>query len=172
MNIFKLVLGFKKRKMLAGVMPMVLSIEPTTSCNLRCPECLSGLRGFSRPTGMVELEMVENIMAQMGKWLVYVNLYFQGEPYLHKGMDDLVRECKKNGVYTSTSTNAHHLNPERSKDLVASGLDRLIISIDGTTQETYSAYRVGGSLERARHLRVPSSRASRQLAAPAFSVVS
>jgi radical SAM protein with 4Fe4S-binding SPASM domain len=148
MNIFKLVLGFKKRKMLAGVMPMVLSIEPTTSCNLRCPECLSGLRGFSRPTGMVELEMVENIMAQMGKWLVYVNLYFQGEPYLHKGMDDLVRECKKNGVYTSTSTNAHHLNPERSKDLVASGLDRLIISIDGTTQETYSAYRVGGSLEK------------------------
>ena len=77
MNIFKLLLGFKKRKMLAGVMPMVLSIEPTTSCNLRCPECLSGLRGFSRPTGMVELKMVENIMAQMGKWLVYVNLYFQ-----------------------------------------------------------------------------------------------
>ena len=148
MNIFKLVVGFRNRKMLGGVMPMVLSIEPTTSCNLRCPECLSGLRGFTRPTGMVELEMVENIMAQMGKWLVYVNLYFQGEPYVHKGMDDLVRECKKNGVYTSTSTNAHHLNPERSKDLVESGLDRLIISIDGTTQETYSAYRVGGSLEK------------------------
>jgi radical SAM protein with 4Fe4S-binding SPASM domain len=97
---------------------------------------------------MIELDMVENIMAQMGKWLVYVNLYFQGEPYLHKGMDDLVRECKRNGVYTSTSTNAHHLNPERAKELVASGLDRLIISIDGTTQETYSAYRVGGSLEK------------------------
>ena len=45
-------------------MPMVLSLEPTTSCNLRCPECLSGLRGFSRPTGMIELDMVEKIMAQ------------------------------------------------------------------------------------------------------------
>jgi radical SAM protein with 4Fe4S-binding SPASM domain len=97
---------------------------------------------------MIELDMVENIMAQMGKWLVYVNLYFQGEPYLHEGMHDLVRECKKNGVYTSTSTNAHHLNPNRAREIVASGLDRLIISIDGTTQETYSAYRVGGSLEK------------------------
>ena len=148
MNIVWLVIGFRKRKMVEGVMPMALSLEPTTSCNLRCPECISGLRGFSRPTGMIELDMVKNIMAQMGKWLVYVNLYFQGEPYLHKGMDDLVKECKRNGVYTSTSTNAHHLNPSRAKELVASGLDRLIISIDGTTQETYSAYRVGGSLEK------------------------
>ena len=34
--------------------PVALSFEPTTSCNLRCPECPSGLRSFTRPTGMLE----------------------------------------------------------------------------------------------------------------------
>lgn len=147
-NIVKLQLGFKWRRMLGETMPMTVSIEPTTSCNLRCPECPSGLRSFTRPTGMIEIKMVEDIMKQLGKWLVYVNLYFQGEPYLHKGMDLMVKECKKNGVYTSTSTNAHHLIPERAESLVASGIDRLIISIDGTTQKTYSSYRVGGNLDK------------------------
>jgi hypothetical protein len=31
--------------------PLTLSIEPTTACNLRCPECPSGLRSFSRLLG-------------------------------------------------------------------------------------------------------------------------
>ncbi|MDE3213321.1 MAG: radical SAM protein, partial [Bacteroidota bacterium] len=35
-------------------LPMSISFEPTTSCNLRCPECPSGLRAFTRPTGMLE----------------------------------------------------------------------------------------------------------------------
>jgi len=148
LNIVRLVVGYRKRVMLDGAMPMSLSIEPTTSCNLRCPECPSGLRSFTRPTGMAELEMVENVLVELKDWLVYVNLYFQGEPYLHTGLDDMVRACKRASVYTSTSTNAHFLNPEKASSLVSSGIDRLIISIDGLTQESYSAYRVGGSLEK------------------------
>ncbi|PCJ80745.1 MAG: radical SAM protein [Bacteroidetes bacterium] len=147
-NILRLVLGYRKRVMLDGAMPMSLSIEPTTSCNLRCPECPSGLRSFTRPTGMAELEMVENVLVELKDWLVYVNLYFQGEPYLHLGLDEMVRACKRANVYTSTSTNAHFLNPEKASSLVSSGLDRLIISIDGLTQESYSAYRIGGRLEK------------------------
>ncbi|HND83700.1 MAG TPA: radical SAM protein, partial [Chitinophagales bacterium] len=33
--------------------PFSISFEPTTSCNLRCPECPSGLRAFTRPIGML-----------------------------------------------------------------------------------------------------------------------
>jgi radical SAM protein with 4Fe4S-binding SPASM domain len=51
-------------------------------------------------------------------------------------------------IYTSTSTNAHYLNSENARKTVESGLDRLIISIDGTTQKTYQAYRKGGNLEK------------------------
>jgi len=60
----------------------------------------------------------------------------------------MVSFAKKHNIYTATSTNAHYLNDEVSKKTIESGLDRLIISIDGTTQETYSSYRIGGKLEK------------------------
>ncbi|MGC8001083.1 radical SAM protein, partial [Salmonella enterica] len=54
----------------------------------------------------------------------------------------------KKGIYTATSTNAHYLTDEKAKKTVESGLDRLIISIDGTTQDVYEQYRVGGKLDK------------------------
>ena len=60
----------------------------------------------------------------------------------------MVKYASDNNIYTSTSTNAHYLNDENAKQTILSGLDRLIISIDGTTQETYESYRVGGSLSK------------------------
>ena len=131
--------------------PMSLSVEPTTSCNLRCPECPSGLRSFTRPTGMLNPEKLSDLLSGpegMGRDLVYLNLYFQGEPYLNPGMDELVSIGKREGLYVSTSTNAHHINPERAERIVKSGIDRLIISIDGADQASYASYRVGGQLEK------------------------
>jgi len=84
----------------------------------------------------------------LARELVYLNLYFQGEPYLHPGMDDLVRVGKEARLYVSTSTNAHHIDGDRADALVRSGIDRLIISIDGADQEAYSSYRVGGRLDK------------------------
>lgn len=128
--------------------PMSLSVEPTTSCNLRCPECPSGLRSFTRPTGMLEVDTLRRVLDEIGHQLVYLNLYFQGEPYLHPQMNELVRIGAAHGLYTSTSTNAHFLRPERCTEIVQSGLSRLIISIDGMTQDTYASYRVGGQLDK------------------------
>ncbi len=84
----------------------------------------------------------------MARDLVYLNLYFQGEPYLHRGMDELVQIGKREGLYVSTSTNAHFITAERAEHIVESGIDRLIISIDGADQEAYSSYRVGGKLKK------------------------
>ena len=78
--------------------------------------------------------------------LMYLNFYFQGEPYLHKGLFDMIRYASSKGIYTSTSTNAHFLDDERARSTVESGLDRLIISIDGADQVTYGQYRIGGNL--------------------------
>src|SRR5437879_1373607 len=124
-------------------MPISISIEPTTSCNLRCPECPSGLRSFTRPTGMMKRELFESIVDQLPT-LSYLIFYFQGEPYLHTELLDMVKYASKKKIYTATSTNAHFLNDEAARKTVESGLDRLIISIDGTEQETYQSYRVGG----------------------------
>ncbi len=129
-------------------LPISVAFEPTTSCNLRCPECPSGLRAFTRPTGMLENEFFKTTMDDIAKDIAYLIFYFQGEPYLNTSFLDMVKYASQKKVYTATSTNAHYLNEENAKKTIESGLDRLIISIDGTTQETYQQYRVGGKLDK------------------------
>lgn len=131
-----------------GFLPVALAIEPTTSCNLRCPECPSGLRSFTRPTGMLETKLFENVITELKDALMYLTFYFQGEPYLHKDFLEMVKFASDKRIYTSTSTNAHYLNHENAKATIKSGLDRVIISLDGTTQDTYQQYRIGGSLDK------------------------
>ncbi len=128
--------------------PISISIEPTTSCNLRCPECPSGLRSFTRPTGMLKDDLFKNVIDQLSSTLSYLTFYFQGEPYLNPKFLEMVQYASGKGIYTATSTNAHYLDEENARKTIASGLDRLIISIDGTEQETYQSYRVGGKLEK------------------------
>ncbi len=129
-------------------MPMTISFEPTTACNLRCPECPSGLRSFTRPRGMLQEDLFRKVMDEVGDDLLYLYLYFQGEPYLNPNFLDLVSYAHKKKVYSVTSTNAHFLDDENARRTVESGLDRLIISLDGTTQETYENYRIEGELDK------------------------
>ena len=138
---------FFKRSVLLGS-PFSLSIEPTTACNLACPECPSGLKQFSRPTGKLDLELHRQMLAQVKKSVFYINYYFQGEPFLHPQFLDLIREAKLAKMYTATSTNAHFIDKAKALEIIDSGLDRLIISVDGITQATYEQYRVNGSLSK------------------------
>ena len=129
-------------------MPISISIEPTTACNLGCPECPSGLRSFTRPTGKIGDELYRKIIDELSPTLTYLILYFQGEPYLHPGLNEMIRYAHEKNIYTATSTNAHFFNDQQAEKTVRSGLDRLIISIDGTTQEVYESYRKNGRLEK------------------------
>lgn len=129
-------------------LPSAISVEPTTTCNLACPECPSGLKSFTRPTGRIEAEKFKQYIDQLSNHLVYLSFYFQGEPYLNKGFLEMVSHASGLGIYTATSTNAHFLSDENARKTVESGLDRLIISIDGLTQSTYEKYRIAGDLEK------------------------
>ena len=129
-------------------LPLSISIEPTTSCNLRCPECPSGLRSFTRPTGMLQEKVFTSVIDELAPILTNLTFYFQGEPYLNPRFLEMVDYASDKNVFTSTSTNAHYLNDEQARKTVESGLDRLIISIDGVSQETYEQYRVGGQLSK------------------------
>ncbi|MEI7735996.1 MAG: radical SAM/SPASM domain-containing protein [Ferruginibacter sp.] len=128
--------------------PVSISFEPTTSCNLRCPECPSGLRQFTRPTGMLQKDFFRSTIDDIYKELLYLIFYFQGEPYLNPDFLEMVKYASSKGIYTATSTNAHYLTDDNAKRTVESGLDRLIISIDGTTQDVYQQYRVGGNMDK------------------------
>jgi radical SAM protein with 4Fe4S-binding SPASM domain len=129
-------------------LPFNISIEPTTNCNLGCPECPSGLKSFTRPTGNMTGEFYERLLNEIGGELIYLYFYFQGEPYMHNGFLDMVKQASDRGIYTVTSTNAHFLTERKAIETVESGLDRILISIDGATQATYQQYRVGGKLDK------------------------
>ena len=127
-------------------LPFTISVEPTTACNLRCPECPSGLRNFTRPTGNLKTDFFKQCMEELSDTLMYLIFYFQGEPYINPSFLDMVSLAHKKKIYTITSTNGHFLTDENAKRTIHSGLDRMIISVDGTTQDTYENYRKNGSL--------------------------
>jgi radical SAM protein with 4Fe4S-binding SPASM domain len=127
--------------------PFSISIEPTTACNLRCPECPSGLRAFSRPTGNLRSDFFRKTIDELHRDLSFLIFYFQGEPYINPDFLDMVQYASQRGIYTITSTNGHFLNEENARKTIESGLDRLIISVDGSTQEVYEQYRKSGKLE-------------------------
>jgi len=128
--------------------PISFAIEPTTACNLRCPECPSGLRSFTRPTGKLKTDFFKDIINQLAPFTTYLTFYFQGEPYLNPELLKMIAFANEKNIYTATSTNAHFLHMNAARETVLSGLKRLIISIDGLTQSTYESYRKEGSLEK------------------------
>lgn len=129
-------------------LPISISIEPTTACNLGCPECPSGLKQFTRATGNINIDLFKKMIDTIASHIIYINFYFQGEPYIHPKFLDMVAYAGSKNIYTSTSTNAHFLDDQTAEKTVRSGLDRLIISIDGTTQEIYEQYRIHGNLNK------------------------
>lgn len=127
-------------------LPLSITIEPTTACNLGCPECPSGLKQFTRAEGNLKSDFYKKIIDEVQSHVFYLNFYFQGEPYINPDFLKMVSYANAKKIYTATSTNAHFLTKQKAEETVKSGLSRLTISIDGTTQETYESYRKGGSL--------------------------
>ena len=124
--------------------PLAVSVEPTNSCNLRCPECPSGAMELTRKRGMMTPETFRLVVDQLLPWLSYLTLYFQGEPYMNPGFFEFVRYARSKKIFVATSTNGHFLTPENAAETITSGLNLLIISLDGTDQQAYSSYRAGG----------------------------
>ena len=132
--------------------PLFVSVEPSAVCQLRCPACPVGLRNneiteLRHSDRLLKKDLWERVLSQIKDSAWVVQFYFQGEPLLNKDLPLMIREAHDAGLYTIVSTNAQAMTPELAQALVAAGLDRIIISMDGLTQESYSAYRVGGSLD-------------------------
>ncbi len=126
--------------------PPFLTIESTNRCNLHCPACPSGNGTLTRKRGDIAPERFYRILDDCHRRTIFLTLYFQGEPFLHPQIFELIRAASRKKIYTSVSTNGHFLDRKRAENIIHSGLDRLIISVDGITHETYSRYRKGGRL--------------------------
>lgn len=132
-------------------MPTFLSLEPANWCMLRCPQCPVGMRGNTPDASRqaMPLDLARRIIDQAAPCAHTVIFHFQGEPLLNKQLPEMIAYAHSKRLFTMLSTNAQTLTPELAEALAASGLDRIIISVDGLTQDTYAHYRVGGSLQKA-----------------------
>ncbi len=128
-------------------LPMSFSIEPTNRCNLECPECPSGLGELTRPLGLLSFENFKNWIDQIKGTSFYVQLYFQGEPFINKDLPKMLNYARQEKVYTSISTNGLLLNEKNIQLLLDNPPDKIIFSIDGLDEESYQNYRVGGTFE-------------------------
>ena len=141
--------SFVSRAVMVRTMPESLSVEPASICNLRCPECKLGNGSLTRPASQMSGGTFANALEPLSRWLVCCQFYLQGEPTINTHLSEMISKTHKNGIFTTMSTNGQLLTPELCRSLVAGGLDQIIVSVDGTTQDVYEKYRVGGSLQKA-----------------------
>jgi len=128
--------------------PLYLMIEPTNICNLKCPMCPSGNGEMKREFGKINFETYKKILDEIGEYVMQVQLWNQGEPFINKSFLDFVKYANTKGCITQTSTNGHYIRTDEDvADVINSGLDQLIFSMDGTNKESYEKYRVGGNFD-------------------------
>jgi radical SAM protein with 4Fe4S-binding SPASM domain len=105
------------------------------------------MRIITRPKGKLSIETFSTLLNNFGAQLQYLTLYLQGEPLMNRDFCEMVKIARARNIFVFTSTNAHHITPQTAKEICLSGLNHILISLDGTTQETYETYRKGGSFD-------------------------
>ena len=128
--------------------PYVLHLEPTNICSVRCPYCRTGAGDNELPNGMMSFASFKRIFDHLRDDLIMVRLDGAGEPFINKHISEMISYCHYHGVATTMSTNLQSCDDHDLEEVVRAGLDYLICSIDGTTQEVYEKYRIKGSLEK------------------------
>lgn len=129
--------------------PVFLSIEPVNYCNLKCPECPTGNGEMIRPKQAVPINLCKKIIDETQSYLSFINFYFQGEPFLHPDAADMIKYADEHNIYTATSTNGHFIDESLAEKIVLSGLQKIIISLDGYDQQSYEQYRKQGDYSKA-----------------------
>jgi MoaA/NifB/PqqE/SkfB family radical SAM enzyme len=127
--------------------PWRVILEPGNICNLRCKGCLT--HDSALPKGLLEPAQVEHYLDALWPFLVQVNLFNWGEPFLHPRLSELIGVIHGHGVGTHVHSNMNHLPNGLAEGLCDAGLDFLVASIDGITQDVYAQYRAGGCCQEA-----------------------
>lgn len=139
---------FLRRSTLRGF-PYELIIDPTNICQLRCPLCPTGLGQPGRQKGYMDLRLFKRIIDKVKPYTFHVFLHNWGEPLFHKDLIQMIKYAHHANIGTTLSTNLNHSLSEQSAEaLIHSGLETLVVSLDGTTQEAYEKYRVGGNISK------------------------
>jgi MoaA/NifB/PqqE/SkfB family radical SAM enzyme len=127
--------------------PLHMQIELTNYCDLACPVCPTGIGSLERPARAIDLELYEDVLREVGPYLLTLSLWAWGEPLLHKGLDRALAIASRYPCVTLLSTNGQCLDSDRVQSaLQAHPPSYLIVAVDGLTDETNQVYRKGARL--------------------------
>jgi MoaA/NifB/PqqE/SkfB family radical SAM enzyme len=127
--------------------PYLLIIDPCNYCNLRCPLCPTGLGTLGRPQKMLSLEHFQRYFDPLADHLFEAYLHNWGESLLNKNVYKMIAHAQSRNVGTNLSTNFSETSSSDLDSLLECGLEYLIVSLDGTSSESYSKYRVRGKYD-------------------------
>jgi MoaA/NifB/PqqE/SkfB family radical SAM enzyme len=148
LNVLKLRLNMKFKREVVQNYPVAAFMEPNLFCNLQCPACPTGLRLDLRPTVSIKEELFKSAVDEIGDYVFQLYMYNWGEPLLHKQTPELIAYAKTKQIKIILSTNLSiKLTDDYIERLVRSGLDTLMVSLDGVTEDVYKKYRRNGNLE-------------------------
>jgi radical SAM protein with 4Fe4S-binding SPASM domain len=128
-------------------LPTNLLIEPTNTCNLKCPGCPTGAGILTRPKGYMSFQNFKKIINEISHSLEMVMLWNYGEPLLNKDIFKMIKYAREKDIRVVTSTNAHFL-PGNIDNLINSKISKIIVSLDGASQKTYEKYRQNGNFHK------------------------
>lgn len=129
--------------------PYWMTVDPTNSCNLKCPFCPTGQGRNSRSKAILTFKNFEKIMKELGPYLLHIDFCNWGEPLLNRNIYKMIGLAKEYNIDTRVDSNFNQLSEKTIEQMILSGLDKVNASIDGVTPETYSKYRVGGNFKKA-----------------------
>ena len=129
--------------------PYLFVFEVTNVCNLKCPFCLTG-KGISggRDVRHMGFEEAKAIIDEVGDYIYLMQLYTWGEPLLNKDIYRIIEYAKSKNIFVMISTNATMLNRKNAEKLINSGIDYVMVAVDGGSKETYEKYRIGGKYDK------------------------
>jgi radical SAM protein with 4Fe4S-binding SPASM domain len=131
--------------------PVIAQVEPANVCNLRCPLCFTVSQSHSRPPALLAFETFRRLVDDVGDYLLFMVLWSWGEPFLNPDLLRIIEYAAARGIIVHTSTNGNvEFDDLMAERIVHSGLSSIVFAVDGATQQTYQAYRVGGDLEKVR----------------------
>ncbi|HEV8043148.1 MAG TPA: radical SAM protein [Bryobacteraceae bacterium] len=146
-NLARVEMERKLRKIELKGHPYLLIIDPCNYCNLRCPLCPTGLGTLDRPQKMMSLDCFKNYFDPLADHLFEAYMHNWGESLLNKEVYKMIAHAQARNVGTNLSTNFSETSTSDLQNLLDCGLEYLIVSLDGTSQDVYSHYRVRGKFE-------------------------
>jgi len=128
--------------------PNKLTIDIGNVCNLKCPLCPTGRGDRSASKGMMKFDAFKEVIDEIGSYLTKLELHNWGEPLLNQDLIPMVQYAKLKNIPVSISTNLNIMDEKTAEALMATRIDKIFISCDGATPETYRKYRIGGDFNK------------------------